>query len=61
MIDLDKEIDRHNTNSLKWDFAEKRGKNKDILPLWVADMDFNLPDIVIDKLNNLLYNKIFVY
>ena len=61
MIDLDKEIDRHNTNSLKWDFAEKKGKNKDILPLWVADMDFNLPDIVIDKLKNVLDNKIFGY
>ena len=61
MIDLDKEIDRHNTNSLKWDFAVNRGKNKDILPLWVADMDFELPNIVIDKLKSVLDNKIFGY
>ena len=61
MTNLDKVVDRYNTNSLKWDFAEKRGKNKDILPLWVADMDFELPDIIIDKLKEVLNNKIFGY
>lgn len=32
--DFDKEIDRKNTNSLKWDVGENE------LPMWVADMDF---------------------
>jgi cysteine-S-conjugate beta-lyase len=39
-------IDRTNTNSLKYDFAVERGKEKDVMPLWVADMDFaTLPEI----------------
>lgn len=43
---FDEIIDRKNTNSLKYDFAVERGKDKDILPLWVADMDFaTLPEI----------------
>ena len=39
-LDFDAVVDRRNTRSLKYDFAEKRGTPKDILPLWVADMDF---------------------
>ena len=38
--DFDKVVDRHGTNCLKYDFAIERGKPADILPLWVADMDF---------------------
>ena len=49
---FDEIINRYNTNSLKWDYAEKRGKPKDILPLWVADMDFRCPNEVIDTLIN---------
>ncbi len=37
---FDKEISRRNTNSLKYDFAAERGYPADVLPLWVADMDF---------------------
>lgn len=43
---FDEIINRKNTNSLKYDFAVERGKEEDILPLWVADMDFaTLPEI----------------
>ena len=35
---FDREIDRKKTNSLKYDFAEERGRDVDVLPLWVADM-----------------------
>lgn len=39
-------VDRKNTNSLKYDFAKERGKAADILPLWVADMDFpTVPEV----------------
>ena len=34
-------IDRRNTASLKWD----KYKGRDILPLWVADMDFKSPPV----------------
>jgi len=39
-LDFDKIIDRRNTRCLKYDFAKRRGKPEDALPLWVADMDF---------------------
>lgn len=58
---FDKLIDRHNTNSLKWDYAERRNKPKDILPLWVADMDFKAPDEVIDALVEKAKHGIFGY
>lgn len=45
-MSFDTICNRKNTGSLKYDFAEKRGKPKDILPLWVADMDFAAPDCV---------------
>ncbi len=39
-------VNRKNTNSLKYDFAVERGKTADILPLWVADMDFpTVPEV----------------
>ncbi len=46
--DFDKVIDRTNTNSLKYDFAVERGRPADVLPVWVADMDFPAPQPVLD-------------
>lgn len=44
--DFDELIDRKNTNSLKYDFAKERGKNENLIPMWVADMDFpTLPEV----------------
>ena len=51
---FDEIIDRHNTNSIKWDFNLKRGMSADALPLWVADMDFRCPRVILeDALNRL--------
>lgn len=36
-------IDRENTNSAKWDAREKIFGTSDLLPMWVADMDFAAP------------------
>ena len=36
-LDFDKVIERRDTDSLKYDFAVRRGKPADVLPLWVAD------------------------
>lgn len=47
---FDKIVDRRNTDSIKYDFALHRGMPKDVLPLWVADMDFSAPKEVIDTL-----------
>jgi cystathionine beta-lyase len=59
--DFDTVIDRKNTNSLKWDFAVERGRPADVLPLWVADMDFPAPQPVLDALRKAVDHGIFGY
>jgi cystathionine beta-lyase len=59
--DFNRIIDRKNTNSLKYDFAVERGKPSDILPLWVADMDFQTPAEVIEALQKAAAHGIFGY
>ncbi|MCI6714533.1 MAG: pyridoxal phosphate-dependent aminotransferase [Lachnospiraceae bacterium] len=46
---FDEIIDRRNTDCLKYDFAVERGKPADVLPLWVADMDFRTAPHIIEK------------
>lgn len=53
--------ERKNTNSLKYDFWEKYGKREDLLPLWVADMDFKTPFEVEDALVKCAKHGIFGY
>ena len=59
--DFDKVVDRKNTLSLKYDFAVQRGRPADILPLWVADMDFQAPDEVVKVLTSRSTHGIFGY
>ena len=58
---FDEIIERKNTDSLKYDFAVRRGKPEGILPLWVADMDFKSPSCVIDALIEKSRHGIFSY
>lgn len=59
--DFDRIIDRTNTGCLKYDFKAARGKAEDLLPLWVADMDFSLPQEVLDALKKRVDHGIFGY
>ena len=59
--DFDTVVDRYGTNSLKYDFAEERGYPKDILPLWVADMDFVTAEPIVDSLRKTAEHGIFGY
>ena len=43
---FDRGIDRRGTDCEKWDFNEKNFGRADVLPMWVADMDFASPDCV---------------
>lgn len=60
-FDFDKIYDRKHTNSLKYDFAAERGKPQDVLPLWVADMDFRAPEEVLSALKDKAEHGIFGY
>jgi cystathionine beta-lyase len=58
---FDEIIPRKDTNSLKYDYAKKRGLPQDLIPLWVADMDFKSPQPVIDALIEKSKHGIFGY
>lgn len=58
---FDQIIDRYNTHSIKWDYTEKIFGYKDILPMWVADMDFKVPDEVTQALKSRVDHGIFGY
>lgn len=55
--DFDRNIDRSGTASLKWD----KYAGRDVLPLWVADMDFAAPPMVLDALHARIDHGVFGY
>ncbi|GMK38713.1 aminotransferase [Paenibacillus sp. CCS19] len=59
--DFDKVIDRFGTASYKWDQSEKLFGRADILPLWVADMDFEPPYEVVEAIKERANQGIYGY
>ena len=59
--DFDRQIDRKNTSCLKYDFAVERGKQADVLPLWVADMDIGTAPEVVEAIKQRVDHGIFGY
>lgn len=57
--DFDKIIDRRNTDCLKYDFAVQRGRPQDVLPFWVADMDFPIAQEITEALVQRCQHGIF--
>ena len=60
-FNFDKITDRKGTNCIKYDFAIERGMPENVLPLWVADMDFPTVPEVIEDLKKAVSNGIFGY
>jgi len=56
-IDFSIPVERRNTASMKWD----KYKGRDIIPLWVADMDFCSPPAVIEALQKRVDHGVFGY
>ena len=56
-FDFDEIIDRRGTAAEKWE----RYRGRDIIPLWVADMDFRSPPAVIEALHERVAHGIFGY
>ncbi len=54
-------VDRHGTSSAKWDFLKQLFGSDDLLPLWVADMDFKAPQPVVDSLIKRAQHGIYGY
>jgi cysteine-S-conjugate beta-lyase len=59
--DFDEVIERKNTGSLKWDFCEKYLGEKEVLPMWVADMDFRAPQPVVDAVISVAQLGVYGY
>ncbi len=60
-LDFDTVINRKNTDCLKYDFAVRRGLPEDVLPLWIADMDFRTSSYIEDALTDRAKHGVFGY
>lgn len=54
--DFDQLIERHGTDSIKWDLLDA-----DVLPMWVADMDFRSPRAIVEALQQRVEHGVFGY
>ncbi|MEE0116699.1 MAG: aminotransferase, partial [Lachnospiraceae bacterium] len=52
-------VNRKNTNCLKYDFAVRRGRPENVLPLWVADMDFKVAPEITQAIEKRVAHGIF--
>ena len=59
--DFDKIIDRTGSGDLKHGVLKERYGRDDLLPLWVADMDFETPQFITDALRQRLEHSLFGY
>lgn len=60
-FDFDKIISRKGTGSRKWDALENVFGSDEVLPLWIADMDFPSPEAVVAKINDRASHPIYGY
>ena len=58
---FDEVIERRGTDSVKWDAVERRWGRNDLIPMWVADMDFRTAPFVIDALKKRLEHEVLGY
>ncbi|MFW5754960.1 MAG: MalY/PatB family protein [Tangfeifania sp.] len=59
--DFDEIIPREGTNCIKYDGREWIFKTNDVLPLWVADMDFRTPGFIVDAIKKRADHEIYGY
>ena len=59
--DFDTYIERRGTSSMKWDLMGERFGDPDLLPYWVADMDFKSPPEVIEAIEDKLKHGVLGY
>lgn len=60
-MDLDTIIDRRNTGSYKWDDNERIFGRRDLMPFWVADMDFATPAPILDAIRERCNHPVLGY
>ncbi len=58
---FDNNLNRFDTNCIKWDFLETFFQKTDLNALWVADMDFQIPQEILEQLRKRLEHGVFGY
>ena len=61
MYNFDEIIDRKNTDCVKYERCEELFGSADVIPLWVADMDFRTPHFILDAIKNRLEHPVLGY
>lgn len=61
LFDFNKIVERRGSGALKYDGLQERYGNPDLLPMWVADMDFETPPFIVEALKRRLDHPIFGY
>jgi len=61
MWNFDEPAPREGTDCIKYDLREEIFGVKDVIPMWVADMDFNTPDFIVKSLQKRLDHAIYGY
>ena len=61
MYNFDEITDRRNTGAVKYERCKALFGSDDVLPLWVADMDFKTPDFILDAIKERLEHPILGY
>ncbi len=59
--DFDRIIDRHGTGAIKTDALKEVFGDENLIPLWVADMDFETPEFITEALRTRLEHSLFGY
>jgi cystathionine beta-lyase len=59
--DFDEEVSREGTDCVKYDLRKEIFGTDDIIPMWVADMDFKTPDFIINALRKRLDHELMGY
>ena len=59
--DFDQVCDRRNTDSLKWDMLQSIFGREDLIPMWVADMDFPVAQPIVDALKKRAEHPFYGY
>ncbi|MBE0661810.1 MAG: putative C-S lyase [Bacteroidales bacterium] len=58
---FDEIVPRHNTSCVKYDLLDHFFGSADLIPLWVADMDFKTPDFVVNAVKERASHEIYGY
>ncbi|WP_458862689.1 MalY/PatB family protein [Acidaminobacterium chupaoyuni] len=61
MYEFEKMPERRGTSCVKWDMADEAYHGKDLLPMWIADMDLEVAPAIVDALAKRVQHKVFGY